>query len=210
MRAHPVRGAAAGGKAPAAADPVAAGHRFGLAGVRRTPGDDGAGIGEDGAGGFQFQERGDEGGGVGDEGNPGDRAIGAAEFLDGAEIEPGLDLVAADGTRHQHAEDPRLVQVVQQGSGNALGAFQLVGMRLDRRLQPLCAGDRVRLVQMVHPTPPRFYWVQSWPQSSWGTDYRRLGCHCQSRGDRWAVMDRRGKSASLWFITEPRSGEEAP
>ena len=133
MRAHPRGLSAAGCEIPLAADAIAARHGGRLRFVRRSPGDDRAWVGEDRAHRLGRQEGRDQCRAVGDEHVPADRAVVPADFLDRAQIDPGLHLVAIDRARQQHAAYARGVQLRQQRLGDALGALDLIGGSLDRR-----------------------------------------------------------------------------
>ena len=143
MRAHPGGLAAAGGEAPLAGDAVAARHGDRLRLVRRSPGDDGARIGEDRAHRLRRQERRDQRRAVGDEDVPADRAVVPADLLDRAQIDPWFQLVAIDRARQQHAAQPRGVQLRQQRLGNALRALDRIGGGLDRGAKFARAGNGV-------------------------------------------------------------------
>ena len=143
MRAHPCRLTAAGSEAPLTGDAIAARHGDRLRLVRRSPGDDGARIGEDRAHRLGRQERRDQRRAVGDEDVPADRAVVAADLLDRAQIHPWFQLVAIDRARQQHAAQPRGVQLRQQRFGNALRALDRIGGGLDRGTKFARAGDGV-------------------------------------------------------------------
>ena len=69
----------------------------------------------------------------------------ARDLLDRRDIDPRLDLLAAQRARQQQAEEPGLVQLGDQGLGKILPGLDLVGDSRDRRAERPGAGDGVRL-----------------------------------------------------------------
>src|SRR5260221_7816786 len=112
---------------PFAAHPVSTRGGNGAMLVGRTPGDEAAWIRVDGARRVERNERRDQGRAVGNEDVPADRAVEARDLLDRAEVEPRLELVAADRTRQQHAVDSRVVELAEGRLGNLLMAVRFVG-----------------------------------------------------------------------------------
>ncbi len=86
----------------------------------------------------------------GDRDAPADRAVGARQFPDRFDIVRGLDLVATDRARIEHAEEPGVVQLVEQRLGNAAQALGLVCGGDDRRRQIAGPQYRVGSAHIVH------------------------------------------------------------
>jgi hypothetical protein len=143
MRPDPGGMAAAAGEIPAAADPVATWHRDRFRLVRRTPGDRGARIAPDCPRNLRRKIGRDQPGRVGDRNAPAYRAVGPRQFLERQHIGAGLDLVAVDRARQQHAEEARLVQRIQKGHGQSPGPLDLIGGGFDRRGEIACPRQRV-------------------------------------------------------------------
>lgn len=74
----------------------------------------------------------------------------AADFLDGAQVGPGLDLLAAEAARQQQAEQAGVVQLRQQWFADALGPLDLGCRRFDRRAQVARTHDGVGTGDDVH------------------------------------------------------------
>ena len=128
---------------PFAGDPVAARGGDGAVLVGRSPGDQAARIAEDRARRLERDVGRDQRRAVADESVPADRAVEAGDLLDRAQVGPGLDLVAADRARQQHAEQPRLVQLAQKRFGDVLRALDLIGRRREGGTQGARACDRI-------------------------------------------------------------------
>ncbi len=145
VRADPVGLAVARGEVPFAGDSIAARCCDRLVMVGRAPGDEAARIGIDRARRLEWNERRYQSRAVGDEHVPADRPVEPRNLGNGVEIDPRLDLIAADRTRQQHAEQPRFVQRRQHRLRNLLRALDLVGHAGDRRPQRAGAGDGIGL-----------------------------------------------------------------
>ncbi len=180
VRTHPVGLAAAAGEVPFAADAIAAGDGDRLACVGRTPGDDGTGIVEDRMHRFGIEERRDQRHAVADEQVPAERAIVPADFLEGAEIHPGFDLVAVHRARQEHAAQAGCVQFAEQGLGNFLGAFDLVRGGGDGGGQITRPRDRVRPGEDIHRTFRAM--MQGLPNGRCAMSTRGAVAVCQDRG----------------------------
>src|SRR5260221_8744759 len=128
---------------PFAAHQVSTRGGYGAMVVGRTPGDEAAWIRVDGARRVERNERRDQGRAVGDEDVPADRAVEARDLLDRAEVEPRLELVAADRTRQQHAVDARVVELAECRLGNLLIALDFVGYGGNSGADSACAGHRI-------------------------------------------------------------------
>ena len=92
---------------PFAGDAIAAGRGDELVLVGRSPGDQAARIAVDRARRLERDEGRDQGRAVGHEHVPAQRAVVAGDLLDRRDIDPGLDLLAAQRARQQQAEQPR-------------------------------------------------------------------------------------------------------
>src|SRR6185437_11450418 len=84
---------------------------------------------------------------------PSDRGVVPGQFLDRGDIDRGRSLLAAGRTRQQQAQQPGIVQPLQQRSGNALRALDLVGSRRNLRAEFAGAGNRVGTGFCVHGPP---------------------------------------------------------
>ncbi len=119
-------------------------------GIGRTPGNDGAGVGEDRPGRLKIDERGDERRAVGDEKVPSHGCIVTADLLDGSKIDPRIDLIAIDGARQQHACEARLVQLRQERLRNPAGALDFIRDGSNGSSQAASASYRVGAGAVVH------------------------------------------------------------
>ena len=142
MRAEPGGMPAARGEGPHAGDPIAALAFDGAHPRPRPPGQHGARIvAED----LLRHRHGEIGrrhrAAAGLAQAPGGRGVGLGDGLDDMEEGDGIGLDAVGGTRHQQAEQPRLVQLVQKGRRQAALFLDLVGRRLDDRPQRFGARD---------------------------------------------------------------------
>ncbi len=161
MRADPAGMPAAAGEIPAAGNPVAAGHRDRPRLVGRAPGHGRARVAPDLARRGEVHIGRDQPGAVGDRHAPGDRAVGPRQLLDRAYIGAGLDLVAADRARQQHAEEPRLMERVEEARRQPPGRFDRISGGKDRRGEVAGARQRVgwraERSHVVHRVLPLFY-----------------------------------------------------
>ena len=143
MRAHPGGLAAAAGKVPRAADPVAARNSQRLVLVRWSPRHPGPWIAENRLRAFRRNKGGDQRGTVGDEQVPAHRTVVPADFLDRAQIGPRIHFIPADRPRQQDAGEPCIMDVRQQRFGNGLAMFDFIRGGDDFRPKITRAGNRI-------------------------------------------------------------------
>ena len=150
MRAEPGRVPAARGEGPHAGDPVAA-----LAFDRphpwaRAPGQHGARIvAEDLLRHRQVEIGRRHGAAAGLAEAPGGRGVGAGDGLDHMEEGDGIGLDAVGRARQQQAEQPRLVQLVEQRRRQPALVLDLVRRRRDGGPHRLGAGDHGRIAGKI-------------------------------------------------------------
>ena len=153
VRAHPAGMAAAAGEIPAAGDAIAARHRDRLAVVGRAPGAGRARIAEHLARGVEAEIRREQPDAVGDRHAPADRAVGSGQFPDRQHIVAGLDLVAADRARIEHAKQPGFVQPLEHLLGDPPGALGRVGRGGDHVRQTPRPRHRAGSLHIIHKAP---------------------------------------------------------
>ena len=83
-----------------------------------------------------------------------------ADLLDRPRVLDGMHLVAAEGARQQHAEQPRLVQRVEHRRGQAPGALDRVSLGGDNRCDVARPRDDIS----------REIWSMLRPATKWRVD----------------------------------------